>query len=148
ISGSEGWETYGPSGVRLLTGTYSKASLEVTRWLTLSGGGRYDHYDSNGEGYLTKFPERSGGRFSPHAEVILSPVQSVQFFGKYTEGYRPPSLRETHWHYQGLLWNNPYLKAETPKNYELGMNVLRDNAIWGGDHLRFKAAYFDNHTND
>ncbi len=148
VTYSQGWETLGPSGTRLLTGTFSKADLELTRWLTISGGIRYDHYQSEGEGYLTKFPKRSDGRLSPHAAIVLTPVTGLQLFGKYTEGYRAPSLRETHWHYQGLLWNNPFLDGEVAKNAEVGFNILREGAVVRGDRLRFKAAFFDNHTDN
>ncbi len=148
VSGSEGWETYGPSGVRLMTGTFSNASLRPIDWLTLSAGLRYDHYNSSGEGYLTKFPDRSGGRVSPNAAVVISPMEGIQFYGQYKEGYRPPSLRETHWHYQGLLWNNPDLQPEIAKDYEAGLNILRNNVLQSGDKLRVKLAYFDNHYDD
>lgn len=148
ITYSEGWETYGPSGVRDMVGAFSKAKLDVTDWLTVSAGGRYDHYESYAEGYLTKFPERSGERFSPNASVVLTPVEGIQFYGQYSEGYRPPSLRESHWHYQGLLWNNPYLSGETARNSEVGLNVLRNGVVTDGDALRFKAALFDNTYDD
>lgn len=148
ITGSQGWETYGPSGVRLMTGTFSNASLKPTNWLTLSAGLRYDHYNSEGEGYLTKFPERSGGRASPSAGIVIAPIEGLQFYGQYKEGYRPPSLRESHWHYQGLLWNNPNLRPEIAKNYEGGVNVLRNNLFQSGDKLRVKLSYFDNHYDD
>lgn len=147
-TGSQGWMAYGPSGVRLMTGTFSKASLEATDWLTLSVGGRYDYFDSEGEGYLSKFPERSGGRFSPNAGVVLTPLKGLQFYGQYKEGYRPPSLRETHWHYEGLLVNNPTLRPEIAKNYEAGVNVLRENVFQSGDKLRIKLSYFDNYYDD
>jgi hemoglobin/transferrin/lactoferrin receptor protein len=148
VTGSEGWETYGPSGVRLMTGTFSNASLKPIDWLTLSAGLRYDHYNSEGEGYLTKFPDRSGGRVSPNAGITISPIEGIQFYGQYKEGYRPPSLRETHWHYQNLLWNNPDLQPEIAKNYEGGLNVLRNDVFQSGDKLRLKLSYFDNHYDD
>lgn len=144
VTYSEGWETLGPSGARLMTGAFSKASLKLTQWLTLSAGGRYDHYESKGEGYLDKFPEQSGGRFSPNAGVTITPWEGVQLYGLYKEGYRPPSLRESHWHYQGLLWNNPDLRPEVAKNGEVGLNVLRENVFKKDDKFRFKLSFFDN----
>lgn len=148
VSGSEGWMTYGPSGVRLMTSAFSKASLKATDWLTLSAGARYDHFNSEGEGYLAKFPERSGSRVSPNAGIVLTPLDGIQLYGQYTEGYRPPSLRESHWHYEGLLVNNPDLRPEIARNYEVGLNILRKDVALTGDKLRFKLSYFDNHYND
>lgn len=147
-NGSNGWETFGPSGVRLMTSAFSNASLKATDWLTLSGGARYDWYNSEGEGYLERFPDSSGSRVSPHAGVVLTPLEGVQLYGQYTEGYRPPSLRESHWHYQGLLLNNPDLRPEIAKNKEIGLNILRDDVVRTGDKVRFKASYFDNNYDD
>ena len=42
-----------------------------------------------------KYPEKSGSRASPNAEVVLTPFEGLQFYGQYKEGYRPPSLRES-----------------------------------------------------
>ena len=147
-TGSNGWETFGPSAVRLMTSAYSNASLKPTDWLTLSGGLRFDHYTSEGEGYLAKFPESSGSRASPNASIVLEPLDGIQLYGQYAEGYRPPSLRESHWHYQGLLVNNPHLRPELATNKEVGLNILRNDVVTNGDKLRFKASYFDNDYED
>lgn len=147
-TGSNGWETFGPSAVRLMLSAYSNASYKPTDWLTLSGGARYDWYNSEGEGYLTRFPEKSGSRVSPNAGIVVTPFEGIQLYGKYSEGYRPPSLRESHWHYQGLLFNNPDLRPEIAENKEVGLNVLRDDVALSGDKLRFKASWFDNFYDD
>ncbi len=148
VTGSEGWMTMGPTGQRWLGGAFSKATLKPVDWLTLSVGGRYDYFESKGEGYLSKFPEKSGGRFSPNAEVVLTPFEGLQFYGQYKEGYRPPSLRESHWHYEGLLRNNPNLRPEVSKNKEVGVNFLRNDVFKNGDKLRAKFSYFNNHYDD
>jgi hemoglobin/transferrin/lactoferrin receptor protein len=148
ITAANGWGTWGPSGVRLMTSAFSKASLDATDWLTVSGGARYDHYNSEGEGFLTRFPERSDSRVSPHAGVVLTPLEGVQLYGQYTEGFRPPSLRETHWNFQDVLFNNPDLSPEIAKNKEVGLNILREDVARSGDKLRFKASLFDNHYDD
>ena len=148
VSGSNGWETFGPSGVRLMTSAFTSARLKATDWLALSAGARYDHYNSEGEGYLANYADSSGDRVSPNASVTLTPVEGVQFYGLYSEGYRPPSLRESHWHYQGLLVNNPDLRPELARNKEVGLNVLRDGVVTRDDRLRFKVSLFDNHYDD
>ena len=148
ITGSEGWMTLGPTGQRVLSGAFSRATLKPFDWLTISGGGRYDHYQSKGEGYLVKYPEKSGERFSPNADVVLTPFDGLQFYGQYKEGYRPPSLRESHWHYEGLLRNNPDLLPEVSKNKEVGVNLLRKDIVTTGDKLRAKFSMFDNHYDD
>lgn len=148
VTGSKGWETYGPSGVRLMTSAYGSASLKPTDWMTLTGGLRFDHYTSEGEGYLAKYPDKSGSRASPNASILIEPLDGVQLYAQYAEGYRPPSLRESHWHYQGLLVNNPNLEGEVAYNKEVGLNLLRNDVAASGDKLRFKASYFDNFYDD
>lgn len=148
VTGAGGWMTLGPTGERILNGAFSKATLKPVDWLTLSAGGRYDSYESKGSGYLVKYPEKSGSRASPNAEVVLTPFEGLQFYGQYKEGYRPPSLRESHWHYEGLLINNPNLQPEVSKNKEVGVNFLRGNVLTPGDKVRAKLSFFDNHYDD
>lgn len=145
VSNSESW---GPSGVRSMYGAYLNGKMDLTPWLTLSAGGRYDGYTSKGEGYQADYPDRDGSRFSPNIGVTVTPLDGIQLFGQYKEGFRPPSLRESHWNYGGLLRNNPDLKPELSKNFEVGVNVLKDDVFLGGDAFRFKAAYFNNHYDD
>ncbi|MGX9425465.1 MULTISPECIES: TonB-dependent receptor [Bradyrhizobium] len=140
--------SYGPSGVRTTASGYSSAKLDVTDWIALSAGLRYDQYTSNGEGYMAQYPEASGSRLSPNAGITLTPVKGVQFFGLYKEGFRAPTLRESYWNWQNLLVANPGLKPEISKNKEFGVNLLRDDVFVSGDKLRFKASYFDNHYDD
>lgn len=142
------WSSNGPSGVRAMTSAFSKASMEFTDWLTVTAGARYDHYNSEGEGYLTRYPDQSGNRVSPNASVTITPLEGIQFYGQYVEGYRPPSLRESHWHFQTLLQVNPDLQPELSANKEIGLNILKNDIVIAGDKLRFKASYFDNQYDD
>lgn len=136
-----------PAGTRLMAGAFSKAKLDVNDWLTLGAGLRYDRFEAEGKGYFARYPKTEGGRLNPSASVTLTPWDGIQLYGMYTEGWRPPSLRET----ASLPQNmdiNPNLKPELSKNYEVGVNVLRDNVLLGGDRLRLKASYFDNNYDD
>lgn len=148
VSYSGGWETFGPSGVRLMASAYSNATFKPTDWAKISGGLRFDYYQSEGEGYLADYPDKSGSRASPNVALTLEPIDGVQLYAQYVEGFRPPSLRESHWHYQGLLVNNPNLEPEVSRNKEVGLNILRDDVLRDGDKLRFKASYFDNSYDD
>lgn len=133
-----------PIGVRTMESGYTKATLKPLDWVSLSAGARYDHYDSRGKDYLAAYPEKSGQRLSPNIGITLEPAVGVQFYGLYTEGYRPPSLRESHWNYGWLLGINPDLQPELAKNTEFGVNILKDGIFLPGDSLRFKAALFSN----
>lgn len=133
-----------PIGVRTMESGYTKATLKPLDWVSLSAGARYDHYDSKGKDYLAVYPEHSGQRVSPNIGITLEPADGVQFYGLYTEGYRPPSLRESHWSYGYLLGVNPDLQPELAKNTEFGVNILKDSVFLPGDSLRLKAAIFSN----
>ncbi|MDH4983708.1 TonB-dependent receptor [Hyphomicrobium sp. D-2] len=148
VTYSGGWETYGPSGTRLMASAYTSATFKPTDWAKFSGGVRYDYYQSEGEGYLAAYPDKSDSGISPNVSMTLEPTDGVQLYAQYVEGMRPPSLRETHWHYQGLLVNNPNLGPEYSRNKEVGLNILRDDVLIQGDKLRFKASYFDNSYDD
>lgn len=138
-----------PNGDRLLTSAFNQTRLDVTDWLRLEGGLRYDHYEAKGtsEG-LSALPTGSDSRVNPSATVTVMPLDGLQLFASYTEGWRPPSLREWSVIGIGAIVQNPDLKPEVSKNVEFGLNVKRDGVFMAGDALRFKAVYFDNNYDD
>lgn len=92
--------------------------------------------------------DQSAGRFSPEALIAVKPLEGVQIFGKYAEGFRPGTLGEMllGGSHIGNLMDyapNANLKPETSQTWEIGLNLTADDLLTGGDSLRFKAAYFD-----
>lgn len=92
--------------------------------------------------------QQSGGHFSPEATVAVTPFNGLQVYGKYSGGYRPPTLSESVLggeHIGGIFAYipNPYLQPETSQNWEIGVNMMFDNVLRSGDTFRLKAAYFD-----
>jgi len=136
-----------PNGFRTLTSGFAKASFEPTDWLEVSAGARLDHYEAEGEGVASVYPDRSGSRLSPNFSAVVEPFEGIQLYAQYKEGYRPPSLRELYWELY-TLQVNPDLKGEVSKNWEFGFNVLRDDVLTEGDKVRFKASYFRNRYDD
>ena len=137
----------GPNGYRTLAAMFGKVTYEPIDWLKLSAGARYDDFSAEGEGVASIFPERKGSRLSPNFGIVVKPMDGLQLFAEYKEGYRPPSLRELYWEIYNLQVN-PDLKGEVSKNWEFGANLLRENVLAQGDKLRFKAAYFRNRYDD
>jgi hemoglobin/transferrin/lactoferrin receptor protein len=134
-----------PTGDRTLASLFNRSSLEFTDWLTVSAALRYDHYWSEGKGPATdRYPPLDEGRLLPSASVTLTPFDGIQVYGSYTEGWRPPSLRETAASQTQYLVPNPDLKPELSRNWEIGVNVLRDDVLLDGDKLRVKAGWFHN----
>ncbi|QPC42403.1 TonB-dependent receptor [Kaustia mangrovi] len=136
-----------PKGRRTMVGGFGEAQWEMTRWLTLEGNLRYDYYRADPDN--SDFPNKKGGRLSPSSSITITPYEGLQIFGAYTEGWRPPSLRETSAGLEnGYLVPNPDLDPETSRNFEFGVNLLRNDVFLDGDNLRFKAVRFSNNYED
>jgi hemoglobin/transferrin/lactoferrin receptor protein len=144
------------TGQRMVSGVYTNAELIATDWLKFNGGLRYDFYslkDGADPAYIPpawpirEFADQDGGRLNPTASVTVTPWKGIQLYALYTEGMRPPSLRETSFS-DSLLYPNPDLVPEIARNWEFGLNVLRNDLFAGGDKLRLKVAYFNNNYED
>jgi hemoglobin/transferrin/lactoferrin receptor protein len=138
----------GPNGTRTLAAGFGKLSFDPTDWVTFSAGARFDYYEAKGQRIYESFPSQSGSRVSPNVGVTLKPLDGLQIFAQYKEGYRAPSLRESYWALPWILAVNPDLKGEVSKNWEFGFNVLEENVLTDGDKLGFKASYFRNRYED
>lgn len=141
---SFGLQSKNPNGNRLLLSAFNQSKLEMTDWVALLGGLRYDYYQLKPTDQLSDYPEKQGGRLNPSAGVEFTLAKGLQLYALYTEGWRPPSLRESASLTFATVLPNPDLEPELSKNAEFGVNVLRDNVFTGGDKLRLKASYFNN----
>ncbi|MBI1650568.1 TonB-dependent receptor [Hyphomicrobium sulfonivorans] len=81
--------------------------------------------------------------FAPILSATVEPWEGIQFYAKYAEAIRMPSLFEATrgWSADPTAAG---LDPEHAKTWEFGFNVLRDEVFFAGDRLRFKASYFDN----
>ncbi len=136
-------------GERAVGSVFSQGEWKVNDWLTFDAGLRYDTYrlKDKGEEAVPGEDERDGARLNPSIGLTLTPLDGVQLFGRYAEGFRPPTLRET----MGSDANaipNPDLEPETTRSFEAGVNVLKDSVFLPDDKLKLKLAYFhNNHYN-
>lgn len=140
------------SGVRRMSSGFATAKLDAATWLSFGAGLRYDTFNLTDTGPAAN-PALSGSRLSPSASVTVTPLDGVQLFAAYSEGWKPPSTREAFvMTGTGIGANpvmpNPDLRPELARNKEVGLNISRDNLIAAGDRLRLKATYFDNNYND
>ena len=120
-------------------------------WLKLEAALRYTwshSYDNNPERivrtdtYMNNDQSNSG--FAPVFAVTVEPIEGIQFYSRYAEAIRSPSLFESTsgWSFGAAPTLN--VKPEHAKNWEFGFNVLEDDVFTSGDKVRFKAAYFNN----
>jgi len=145
-----------PSGERTVWGGFIEDEAKITSWLRVIGAVRYDSYKLEGGGF-----ESDGEHVSPRGTVAVTPVQGLELYGTWAEGYRAPAVTETlvaGAHPQidigiGLadlftFLPNPGLMPEIGQNKELGVNLKYDNVLKQGDKLRGKASVFRNDVED
>ncbi|MBB6011776.1 hemoglobin/transferrin/lactoferrin receptor protein [Aquamicrobium lusatiense] len=88
---------------------------------------------------------QNGSGFAPILSATVEPWKGVQFYAKYAEALRGPSLWEaTTGDSSTGLRSFDVIDPEHARNWEFGLNVLRDDLFLAGDAFRFKAAYFNN----
>jgi len=142
------YQSFNPNGDRTLAGIFHRSTLEVNDWLSVSGGLRQDYYKVEGKGLVDSSADQSGSHFSKNAGLTVTPLDGLQFFATYAEGWRPPSLREQAAFGAGGLVINPDLKPETSTSIEIGANYLRDGLWRRDDRLRLKLVSFDGKYDD
>ncbi|MBV1885661.1 MAG: TonB-dependent receptor [Parvibaculaceae bacterium] len=134
-------------GTREVMGVFANADLDLSTSLTLNTSLHYDAWrlQDNSEGALPEDSKRDGGRLNPSVGLTWEPLHGLQLFGKYAEGVRPPTLRET----MGSDANaipNPDLEAEEAFTYEIGVNYLHNDILDDDDTLGLKVTAFKNNV--
>lgn len=130
---------------------FAASQWEPTRWLRLDGALRYTRYKSadhrldGSNPNLSKRKQDDG--VTPIAALTLSPLDGLQFYVRYAEALRMPSLHEdTTGFSTPTYWDD--LKPEHAKNWEYGINVLKKGLLSAEDRLGVKYAFFDNTVED
>ncbi len=142
------------NGWRRETSGFVSSEWKPFDWLKLDGTMRYTwthSYDNTPTRvatglYLNNEEESSG--FAPIIAATVEPIDGLQFYGRYAEAIRSPSLFESTsgWSFDSAP--TLALKPEHTRNWEFGMNVLFDGVFDSDDEVRFKAAYFNNRTDN
>lgn len=142
----ETWLDY-RDGQREEAAAYAKADWKPSDWLSLNGGLRYTHFwskDRNkplwerGYNYTN---ERNEGGFSPSVGATLEPWDGTQFYVKYSNALRMPSLFESVSAF--TMEVNPNLKPERSSNWELGTNFVQEGIFAHDDTAMLKLGFFD-----
>lgn len=137
-----------PSGQRDLTGAFIQDELRYGAWLRVLGGLRYDQYALQGGAFSS-----GGNRLNPKIMVGVSPMQGIEIYGGYAEGYRAPAITETlvngiHPFPAFNILPNPTLRPEVARNVEAGVNLSFNDVYRPGDRLRGKFGGFVNQVED
>ncbi len=139
-----------PSGERIVYGAFIEDKAEITDWLEVVGGLRFDGYRLEGDGTINQ-----GTHVSPKLTVGIKPFDPVTLYATYAEGYRPPALTETlidGFHpppvSTGRFMPNPDLKAEVAHNLEAGIGIDKGGLLLPDDQLRAKLGVFRNRVDN
>ena len=88
--------------------------------------------------------DNDGDRVSPRIGVTVEPLDGLQLFAQYSEGFRALSLVELGQTFNGPVTANPDLEPEVVKTWEVGVNYLRDDFFFQDDIFRGRLVYFNN----
>lgn len=88
--------------------------------------------------------ENEGDRVSPRIGITFEPLDGLQLFAQYSEGFRALSLVELGQTFDGPVIVNPDLEAEVVSTWEVGVNFLRDGLFFDDDVFRARFVYFNN----
>ncbi|TDR84522.1 TonB-dependent receptor domain-containing protein [Enterovirga rhinocerotis] len=136
-------------GKREEASVFTKLSYKPVDWLTLHTGIKYTNYlshDLNVNAALNRpdmnnpNPKRKGEGSSPSAGILLEPWKGTQFYANYSSTLRMPSLFETVSSFIGIV--NDDIKPERARNWDIGVNVSRDNVFADEDKAMIKFGYF------
>lgn len=141
-------DQFTPSGERTVWGGFLQ-SRATWRMFDLIGAVRFDAYELAGGDVSS-----DGQRLSPKLTLGVRPVEGLQLYGTYAEGYRAPSVTETL--VAGIhpvpasftFLPNPNLRPEVGKTLEAGVNLSYDDLLSEGDRLRGKLSVFRNDVED
>lgn len=123
-------------------GLFVKEEVRLARWLRLVGGMRFDHFtfrvSDRLEDLLTQGSGTSGARgasrVSPKATLVLSPLESIDFFANYGHGFHSNDARGV------VAQQDPVTPLTRTVGYEvgararlLGRRLDVAAALWGID---------------
>ncbi len=113
--------------------TYVQDQIELSRFVQVVAGLRFDHFDLNAFNRRTNLPlRRVDNIFSPRLGLVIKPVRSVSLYGNYSVSFLPSAGDQ----FGSLSVTNQTLKPEKFRNVEVG-------AKWDlGRGLSLSSAYY------
>jgi catecholate siderophore receptor len=71
---------------------YARDTVEITRWVQLIGGARFDRFDNSARDMNTNITRgRVDDKVSPMAAMIVKPVETISIYTMYSVSYLPAS---------------------------------------------------------
>ena len=112
---------------------YVRDTMEVTPWLQLIGGVRFDRFDlSATDQNVNVTRERLDNLVSPQGAIVIKPRENLSFYGVYSQSYLPASGDQ----FSALTSGTAILAPQGFENKEVG---VKWNAL---PHLIYTAAIY------
>ena len=105
---------------------------------------RQDEFRSGFQETVAQRNTSEADRLSPNFGVTLEPLDGLQLFARYAEGFRALSMVELGQSFAFGTTFNPDLEPEVLKTWEFGLNYADNGVLFDDDAFRFKFVYFDN----
>jgi catecholate siderophore receptor len=102
---------------------YAQDQIDVTRWLQLIAGVRYDRFDMGATDQNTAiFRQRTDDTVSPRAAVIVKPLDNLSFYTAYSISYLPSAGDQ----FSALNTGSALIPPQKFENTEVGVkwNIL------------------------
>jgi len=102
---------------------YVQDQIDITRWLQIIAGVRYDNFDLQATDQNTGITRsRTDAKFSPRAAVIVKPIDNLSVYGSYSISYLPASGDQ----FSALSSSTVLLDPQKFDNKEVGVkyNIL------------------------
>jgi len=152
LTGESDTDHFG-AGTQDAAGGFLQWKGERDEWLEIIAAMRYDAYSLRGQDKTLAWKTLSGDRWSPRVSVGVTPVQGLQFYGAYSEGYRAPTVQDVFRGGGAHGSSNNYvpnllLQPEVAKSLEAGMNIKYNDILALNDALRAKINVFDTRVED
>ncbi|MBR5053806.1 MAG: TonB-dependent receptor [Bacteroidaceae bacterium] len=101
---------------------YADVRQEITKYVTLNAGLRYDHHST------------AGGEWIPQAGLVVRPIETGEFKFMFSKGFRNPTCKDLYLYKTA----STQLYAESMLNYEVSWrHRLLDNRLTYGANLFF-----------
>lgn len=165
-----GWDTYkGNSGYTSFVeprhgwrdefSGFIAGELKPNDWVTFNAALRYTNTVSQDltethtwagtpQVEVTGYNRESNAGFAPIASFLIEPVKGLQFYARYAEAIRNPSLFESTTGFSFYPDPRNPIRPEHARTSEVGANLQLANLAKAGDLLQAKLAYFSNDIDD
>ncbi|MBF7683681.1 TonB-dependent receptor [Acinetobacter sp. B5B] len=142
-------------GQKSNTGLFTSLDWQATPWLNINAGLQHNKSDADNldtriiRSFQGNFPQNQKKSFTtnaPNVNIIIQPIDELQFFASWNKGKRTPSIRELYM--STVVESDPNLRPESQRNFEYGISFSKQGLITEDDKFGVKISRFDNLTKD